>query len=305
MAITGTGTVDDPYLVHSYEELKTQISGVPISASDVNVKLGNDIDCNDYGDIWEWETITLSNYAWNIDLDGHTIKNIMIKSGNSLFSGANKNNIIHNGKILNVFNNKATNLFVKIGIKNLAMSANGTGLTNTAFSFPDGMTMENCSLYFKTAKLNAPIFYNEYTGGTTIKNCDLWFDISDLDSKTPIDTYYGLTVDNCRIRGKVKGVPPTYSINGIQTNYLIFKPRRNTVNSNNNVIELDTSELNISDTDKLIGIFFELSNTNSVINKEIMHSTYTDTENYNCTTAQMRDPDYLNSIGFNVVKVGG
>ena len=45
MAMTGSGTQANPYVVHNYNELKTACNN-----SNVYVELANNIDCNDYGD---------------------------------------------------------------------------------------------------------------------------------------------------------------------------------------------------------------------------------------------------------------
>ena len=282
MAITGTGTVDDPYLVHSYEELKTQVTGSP-TASDYNtyVKLANDIDCNDYGDTWEWETITLSNYAWNVDLDGYTIKNIMIKSGNSLFSGKGSNQIIYNGKILNGDG---------LTLKDISMSVNGTGLTSYGFNLA---VFENCTVYFKSNKLNNPVFYcRTYP---YCKNSDFYLDVNDKNSKGVFTNYSAdgnskQFLDNCRVRGSVGGASDGY--------YLLNG------SCLNSVIEVDTTNMawnNWGDNYKTPCS----TNSTGIINTEISPNLMGGTSGLTaCTTAQMRDADYLNSIGFTVVKVG-
>ena len=59
MAITGSGTQADPYLVHSYDELKTATTDrtyIPNFGKSW-IALDADIDCNDYGADFEWETI--------------------------------------------------------------------------------------------------------------------------------------------------------------------------------------------------------------------------------------------------------
>lgn len=284
MAITGTGTQADPFLVHSYEELKSQITGTPISTSQTYVKLGNDINFNDYGYTWEWETITLSGYNWDIDLGGHTIKNIMIKSNNSLFSGALETNIIHNGNILNVFNNAGKSIIYGNGLalKNVSMSVNGTGLTDCAFN---KISMDSCAVYFKSNKLNNEIFLR--TNVTSpFKNTDFYLDILDVNN----NKLFGgsgnyLTIDNCRISGKLRGtLANTYmSLGGAK----------------NSVIEVDTTLANCVSGQS---IFSDVSS--GIINTEISPNLGGTSGLTACTTSQMRDADYLNSIGFTVVKVG-
>ena len=283
MAITGTGTQADPWIVHNYDEIKDVL--VNKISNNTYAKLANDIDCNEYGDTWEWETITLgANWVFEFDLGGHTIKNIMIKSGNSLFYGKSTVNVIRNGKILNVFNNDGESVIAGNGLtlKDISMSINGTGLTSYAFNFTK---FQDCAIYFKSNKL-LDHFYNHNTGTSEmVKNSDFYFEIGDMNYKNLFHniTSVGL-IDSCRFRGKIGGNKDY----GWLHYYAV----------NNSVIEIDTTEstgynsatMNISQ--------------GTIINTDICSETQTATQLIKCTTAQRRDADYLNSIGFTVVKVG-
>ena len=96
MAITGSGTEQDPYIVHDYTELRTACNN-----SNVFVELANSIDCNDYGEDFEWQTVTLGDGS-DLDLKTHTIKNFKAADDNYAFRCGNWSKI-HNGKILNVY----------------------------------------------------------------------------------------------------------------------------------------------------------------------------------------------------------
>lgn len=283
MAITGTGTQADPWIVHNYDEIKDVLQNK--LDSNTYAKLANDIDCNDYGDSWEWETITLrANWVFEFDLGGHTIKNIMIKSGNSLFYGKSTVNVIRNGKILNVFNNDGESVIAGNGLtlKDISMSINGTGLTNYAFNYTK---FQNCATYFKSNKLLS-YFYNHNTSTSEmVKNSDFYFEIGDMNYKNLFCNVSSVgLIDSCRFRGKIGGNKDY----GWLHYYAV----------NNSVIEIDTTEstgynsatMNISQ--------------GTIINTDICSETQTGTQLIKCTTAQMRDADYLNSIGFTVVKVG-
>lgn len=284
MAITGTGTQADPWIVHNYDEIKDVLQNK--LSSNTYAKLANDIDCNDYGDTWEWETITLrANWNFEFDLDGHTIKNIMIKSGNSLFYGESTVNVIRNGKILNVFNNDGESVIAGNGLtlKNISMSVNGTGLTDCAFN---QISMDNCAVYFKSNKLNNEVFLRANIT-SPFKNTDFYLDISNVNSKKIFggSSNY-LTIDNCRISGKLCGA--------LVSKYLSLGGARNSV------IEVDTT---LADCVSDQTIFSDVST--GIINTEISPNLTGGTSGLTaCTTAQMRDADYLNSIGFTVVKVG-
>lgn len=284
MAITGTGTQADPWIVHNYDEIKDVL--VNKLLDNTYAKLANDIDCNEYGDTWEWETITLrANRAFEFDLCGHTIKNIMIKSGNSLFHGTSTANVIRNGKILNVFNNAGACVINGDGLtlKGISMSVNGTGLTDCAFN---QISMDNCAVYFKSNKLNNEVFLKA-NRTSPFKNTDFYLDISNVNSKKIFggsNNY--LTIDNCRISGKLRGA--------------LVKEYLSLGRASNSVIEVDTT---LADCISGQTIFSDAST--GIINTEISPNLTGGTSGLTaCTTAQMRDADYLNSIGFTVVKVG-
>ena len=292
MAITGAGTQADPYLVHSYEEIKSTYG---TAANDtVYIRLENDINCNDYGDTWEWETIT-SNYNYNIfNLNGHTIKNIMIKSGNALFESKTNSSIIHNGKILNVFNNSGLSVINGKGLtlKDISMSVNGTGLTSYGFN---NAFFENCSVYYKSSKLQSCIIYSgsAFGGvdGVGAKNCDFYFDVNNINNKNLTGSVNIINYDNCRFRGSVGGSSNQY--------YLLSEGK-----CINSVVEVDTTNMTWGDMAGSLKSPCGQTST-GIINTEISSNLIGGTSGLTaCTTAQMRDADYLNSIGFTVVKVG-
>lgn len=289
MAITGTGTKADPWIVHNYDEIKDVLQN-RVTSDNLYAKLANDINCNDYGDTWEWETIAVYvNWNFEFDLDGHTIKNIMIKSGNSLFSGAGKLNVIRNGKILNVFNNAGVSVINGDGLilKDISMSVNGNGLTSYGF---DNVFFENCAVYYKSSKLQANIIY--FTGaysGICAKNCDFYFDVNNMNSKSLTDSVNTADYDNCRFRGSVSGVSAVL--------YLLHKGK-----CINSVVEIDTTNMTWTASNNRMPC---KETSTGIINTEISPNLMNGTSGLTaCTTAQMRDADYLNSIGFAVVKVG-
>ena len=284
MAITGQGTQKDPWIVHNYEEIKSAYLKTN-GNSKLYIKLENDIDCNDYGDVWEWETISPYTISCDyiFDLNGHTIKNIMIKSGNALFEGKTNSSIIHNGKILNVFNNDGESVIAGNGLtlKDISMSINGTGLTNYAFNYTK---FQNCATYFKSNKLLSP-FYNHNTGTSEmVKNSDFYFEIGDMNYKNLFHNVSSVgLIDNCRFRGKIGGNKD----NGWLHYHAV----------NNSVIEIDTTESTGTTPPTMNPSQRTIINTDICSADSVQGLTA-------CTTAQMRDADYLNSIGFTVVKVG-
>lgn len=282
MAITGTGTEQDPFIVHSYDEIKQCASESASAHYYLKLPNGYAIDCNEYGADWEWETIT-ANCNCHLDLNGGTIKNIMIKTGNVLSNiASNRIFEIKNGKILNVFcNSNVANIFSGTSLKNISTSINGSGLTGVVFN---GGSIENCAVYFKTAKLNGLLGLVN-----PLVNSDFYLDIADAN-----ESGLGgeITISNCRFRGKVKGgswfewsseSSPFYSC---------------TVNS----CVFDVDLIGMSNTNMLS----RRGTTNStIVNKEKMPSTYPGTGTFDITTAQMKNAEYLNGIGFNVVEIDG
>ena len=282
MAITGTGTKADPWIVHNYDEIKDVLQNK--ISNNTYAKLANDIDCNEYGDTWEWETITLgANWVFEFDLGGHTIKNIMIKSGNSLFYGKSTVNVIRNGKILNVFNNDGESVIAGNGLtlKDISMSINGTGLTNYAFNYTK---FQNCATYFKSNKFLSPFYNHNTSTSEMVKNSDFYFEIGDMNYKNLFNNVSSVgLIDNCRFRGKIGGNKD----NGWLHYYAV----------NNSVIEIDTTESTGTTPPTMNPSRGTIINTD-ICSADSVHGLTP------CTTAQMRDADYLNSIGFTVVKVG-
>lgn len=110
-AITGTGTVNDPYIVHSYDEIKWACedeSAIPegqTTSIPVYLKLNNNIDCQEYTQDFEWE-ITCQ-HALDIDLNNKTIKTFYIVERSYMFiiPAAAANFSLHDGAILNIYGN--------------------------------------------------------------------------------------------------------------------------------------------------------------------------------------------------------
>lgn len=215
MAITGTGTQGDPYIVHDYTELKTACKTYAAEGSTIYVKLGNDIDCNAYGESFEWETVTIGrdyNHVGVLDFDGHTVENIMIKTNNSLFKGY-VGTILKNGNILNVFNNSGVHVFdadatgngVYWTIQNISLSTNLSSMTGVAFSHTK---FENSAVYFETPKLLNRI-WEGYGYQSGFKNCDVEFKITERNGNIILfydSSYNDSTFDNCRVVGELGGL---------------------------------------------------------------------------------------------------
>lgn len=93
MAITGTGTSSDPYVVTTWAELASKTS-----ETGVYIKLGSNIDMNT--EYPEGLTSGLTVNCAQIDGDGKTVKNLYLKSG-SLITCSGRNSTWENTQLLN------------------------------------------------------------------------------------------------------------------------------------------------------------------------------------------------------------
>lgn len=217
MAITGTGTQGDPYIVHNYSEIKSTIAAVPDGLT--YMKLANDIDCNDYGEEFEWQSCTpsysgINNKNIDFDLNGHVIKNIKVKAGNVVFATYDSSKI-HDGEILNIFTPDAIGVARGFGgdlgiagptFKNISMSASGTGCTEPMFL---NCKFDSCAVYIEKAFLNKQIFNYSINASNAFKNSDFKIIVNNMNEKSIFakNNGYGVsfTMDSCRITGACKG----------------------------------------------------------------------------------------------------
>ncbi len=216
MAITGSGTQADPYIVHSYSEIRTVLDRAGSTGYKFNpyLELANDIDCNEYGAGFVWQTLQSGNasYPFTFDLGGFAIKNMAVGSNKNLFAGAYS--IAKNGKLLNVFCTGCTNLIDSIKLKDMSMSINAMNCLFDIFATKLGggtayTPLENCSIYVENNK--TPIVGTQgWTATLTLKNCDFLVKTGDLTSNLIQASY----LNDCRIRGEVKSYYSSALISG-------------------------------------------------------------------------------------------
>ena len=201
MAITGSGTQADPYQVHNYTELKTACNN-----SNVYVELANNINCNDYGEDFEWQTVVLGSNS-DLDLKTYIIKNFKVKDNNYVFHADNWSKI-HNGKILNVYLARSYGFSAKWNstesrwayLENLSISINTGGGLNNSMVF-DCFAMNACAIYIEgDVKSHLIRLYD--ADGAEITNTDFLFDIDSNTGECSIFSGHGARVKNCRIRGR-------------------------------------------------------------------------------------------------------
>ena len=316
MAITGKGTETEPWLVHSYDEIKTCFDkDKPEDAdkqSSTYIKLANDIDCNDYGDGWKWKTIKngdISNGRTTFfDLNGHTIKNVMIKSGNGLFYAANDNNahnvMVMNGKLLNIFTEGTTSIFKGTSLKKLSISVDTSPTTEQAFN---GCYIEMCSIYVSTSKVlsSGGIFRFRRQNGYYAINSDFWLDITDINQVTIWSVNGGdssrCPATDCRFRGNIGGTMSFTTYNDQRYSTLFGeKAERCVADVAFKGSVADMGQLNVfsSNNEPITSIFnvdkFKGTYAYSIAAANVIA----------CSDKEMKSYEELIKKGFSVVKVG-
>lgn len=211
MAITGSGTQQDPYIVHDYTELKTACNN-----NNVYIELANDVNCNDYGEDFEWQTVTLGGGS-NLDLKTHTIKNFKVKDNNYVFH-ANNWSKIHNGKILNAYLARSYGFSASWNstesrwayLENLSISINTGGGLNSSRVFAS-FAMNACAIYIE-GDVNSHLINLYNANESEITNTDFLLDVNSNTSDCSIFSGYDIRVKNCRIRGRfnITNAPATY-----------------------------------------------------------------------------------------------
>ena len=304
MAITGSGTEQDPWIVHSYDEIKSCISSIDSSYSygPYYLELANDINCNDYGADFVWETVkhTNSSVKWNFDLKGHTIKNVLIKTGSYLMfqggtTGGNYNCYIRNGKILNVFVQDADMFFKSMAFENVSFSGNASMLrTDRCFS---GCGFTNSAIYVESSNLGSSskrIFDNS---PTKIDNSDIMLKIENCDRTGPVFLNRGtnetVSCSNSRIRGYITGNATITSQNSrIITNII----------PTNCVIDLVVNGYELSDSISTTQAILDSPTT--VINDGAILPWMTVGATIAAPSGEaMRSSSALNALGFTVIPV--
>ena len=316
MAITGTGTQEDPYLVHSYSELKTVTTDNSYCPqySHRYIALDADINCNDYGVEFEWETIALGHDSrgFTFDLNEHTIKNVMVKLNNCLFDASyNGSNVygawyadfIGNGKLLNVFSLTNSTAYLIKGrgaanatISNLSMSVN-VGQDSRGVFRDTKLNAVSCYIesgsFTVTTDVNALILSfssgGDQNSDARIKNCDFYINISNL--KAPLYSAYNqserLVAIDSRFRGKASNSSNT-SIEFMACGYI-----------SNCVMNIDFSGFHTSNGK------ISRYNCSGVINTDITPLTISRSNMTQVTSSEIINGDALRAKGFTVVNVVG
>lgn len=307
MAITGTGTEQDPFIVHSYDEIVEAInSHLGSGTTPYYSRLANDMNCNDYGEDWEWETIELgSNTSGRahcdvLDLNGHTIKNAYIANNNYLFKGNGAySGEVKNGKILNIFGNSPNGVFSTVNVANVSMSMELGHLNGSAIHLG---SVHDCAIYAIILDMNTQSFIY-YGTNTAVKNVDIYLEAyrtSASSTSMVIKPSGTFTCDSVRIIGKA-----TPASSESPTDFRICSNR-----VYNSVIDFDFSAFVYPEgTTGTVNIIGGAGDNTTVINTEKInvsgHPRYNIPAGYlqATSTEQMKKGADLRSLGFLVVNV--
>lgn len=323
MAVTGTGTQADPFVVHSYSEFISLSKHAPITGTEaVYIKWFDEpnqvLDCNTYGTEFRWDEFTTEsptssgNNTFYIDLNGATIKNFLIASGKTMFNPKGYSNgytckmEVYNGAIRNVFMGSATSKVCcdYVTFHDVSMSVNVVGTTATIFNGNSNATMDNCALNLTASTLQAPLMTK--------------FSVSDTDIKVYVSNvnqqiiFAQCTLTDCRLQGKISGTIKYYANRNVILGNTSASGSTAPLMCSmiNCVVDVDFEGIRVSNENyKAVAILYEVAtgelNTNIFCNTHLpsdQEYIYPDNWHY-ISHPLMRNGAYLNSKGFTVVQI--
>lgn len=334
MAVTGSGTQADPYIVHNYTEF-ISLSGSKNYTTYIQF-FENDhpnqvIDCNEYGSEFKWDEF---KPGWPsetgkiyINLNGCTIKNLIIADGKAMFSGIYAGNSrteldvkVSNGSIRNVFLGSATSKFCNnyVDFQDVSISFNFVGATVVPFDGDGNVTFDNCALYLVGSTLQ-----NAVIKRAVLTDTDIELHIANQNGKTIFagdttsDNY--CTLQDCRIQGKIDGTPISHietghcSIFGCATPYAVGDYGK-ICKLINCVVDVDLTDTFFDFHGAMYWIYKASGatdmNTNVLCNShypsvgQSYSYSYPTSWNY-MSHENIRNGTYLNNAGFMVVEVVG
>lgn len=324
MAITGTGTEQDPFIVHDYSEfISLSGSGHDAGVRDHKVYIqffennrpNQVIDCNNYGSEFKWGAFTDNSGYYGtvtiyINLNGCTIKNFLIADGITMFgghywaiTGAVGKIVISNGSFRNVFMGSATSKICGnyVEFHDVSMSVNISGTTVTTFSGSDTV-FDNCAIYLVASTLYANPFY--------------YINFSDTDMEIHVSNLNGYYIfsrcilTDCRMQGKLAG--SISDVGGHAFAMLCYNFGSGNPDSvmTNCVVDMDASETKAN----WFGseLCFYLVGNNQTLNTNVFCNSHGLPDGYHFPSAwnymsheNIRNGTYLNNVGFTVVEVAG
>lgn len=333
MAVTGTGTQADPYIVHNYDEFMST-NGM-LSSGDIyiqffeNERPNQTINCNDYGSEFKWHRYgSVGGLFTNvhINLNGCTIKNFLIADGESMFPGEYaqyRQSIafyISNGSFRNVFLGSPTSKFCDdyVHFQDVSISFNFVGATGIVFNGAGNMTFDNCAMYLVGSTLQGAVIKK-----AVLTDTDIELHIADQNEKTIFAGDAGsnnyCTFQDCRIQGKIGGTPISHAETGHFSIFGCATPANST--DYGKICKLINCVVDVDLTDSYANFhgaafyIYKASGATDMNTNVLCKSHYPSagqTSGYSYPTSwnymsheQIRNGEYLNSKGFTVVEVVG
>lgn len=263
MAYTGTGSQDDPFIVSDWNTFVSlaSTSGVYIKWEDVAEKL---IDFNNINPFGYTSTIVVNA---NVDFNNWVFRNLVFDNKNShMFNGSGA---LQNGVFINLY---VTSLSLsQVSMVNMVM----TGKINTYSEF---------------------LFY-----GNRIRSCSIILDIIIpqysyllLSHYTSLEyNYMRLNILSANkfivIHEDGNLINSRYNINNPNGDTDVFQRKNASCSSNSCVFDIATKRFRLGTN---------ATSLNSVYNSDTIETTTSVSGLMGCTTEQLKDAEYLESIGF-------
>ena len=281
--MTGTGTETDPYVVDNIADFRTACE-----KSDAYVELNKDIDCNDDETIsGGWTTLSIS--CEKIDGKGHTIKNI--------YTTAN-----YTSSMIILMNSSLTKGIHNLNFENIFFNHNGNGsafYSNGAGSFNNcnfsGIINSNSARYFCNAPIRATKctfnfkIYSTGTGGfafscLNMESCEVKLDVSAVTLASTL-----AVIAKYFTNSYLTGIMRFQSVCTGSENLFTYAS-----NSYVAMSVANAGNIKFASSDASLACFYD---------NDLLENTELEAQDnvYALTTAQCKDRDYLNSIGFVVV----
>lgn len=262
--MTGVGTQADPYIVDNWEDFmsinRNQI-GIYVKWADSDNKV---IDFNDIKPDGYTTSIIFPSY---VDFNGWTLRNFRSTASYAMKSNNSNSVTVQNLIIENFYiSNESYNyLFYYTNISNSIIS--GIAVSGKSFYLTSYGDIVNSSVNIKvTAKEEFSIL----NSSGIMKNSDIVLDVSAKTANLAYNSYYH-GVYNSRISGKIHSAQDYVRI----------------VNGYSNIFNLD-SDMPLSYSGTAI----------SVYNSDLAEKDSSSTNLIGCTTEQLKNAEYLYSIGF-------
>ena len=324
MAVTGTGTQADPFIVHSYTEFISLSNHAAVADSSVYIQFFDDehpnqtINCNSYGSEFKWgQFVGKADVTTYINLNGCTIKNFLIDSDDTMFYAIGYNDTmprwhaakieVSNGSIRNVFMASASSklIYGEVTLHDVSISMNTAGTTAIPISgIGSGKScyMDNCALYLVCSTLSTSIM--RYMIGS---DTDIELHITDQNQ---IKLFPDCSFTDCRVQGKISGTSENAEGNnrGVVLGVLSSNYASSLTQWTNCVFDVDLTEINTPSSFQPLDVIYSFStgiNTNVICNSHYpTGKTPPSVWNY-MSHENIRNGTHLNNAGFTVVEVVG